>query len=188
MPLDLHSPNYTANRVSNTAVQKATGKTWPQWFGILDKAGTGKLDHKGIVKIAQAKGAGPWWGQMVTVGYEQVRLNRQKGEKPNGFEIGVSKTFASDAGPLFNAWIDPHRRAKWLPKPAFEITKSTPSKSIRIRCTEDDSRVSVMFYPRESGKCAMTVQHSRLKTSATAEKAKKFWAARIADLQKIVEA
>ena len=36
----------TTNRVSDAEVKKATGKTWSEWFTILDKAGArvGKTD------------------------------------------------------------------------------------------------------------------------------------------------
>jgi hypothetical protein len=189
MKRDIHSPEYTTNRVSNVAVQKATGKVWPQWFKILDDAGAAKLDHKGIVKILHEKcGVGPWWGQMVTVGYEQARGLRKKGEKADGFEISATKTFGAEAGTLFAAWTDARRRAKWLGKAAFEITTATAGKSIRIKWTEDDTRVSVMFYPKGKGKCAVNVQHGKIKTASGAEKAKIFWAARLGELQKIIEA
>jgi len=61
--------------VSNEAVRAKTGKTWPDWFAILDKAGARKMDHKQIVAyLNEHHQVGPGWQQMVTVGYEQARI------------------------------------------------------------------------------------------------------------------
>ncbi len=40
----------TAPRMSDEAVKAKTGKTWKEWFAILDKAGARKLSHQDIVK------------------------------------------------------------------------------------------------------------------------------------------
>jgi len=58
--------------MSDEAVKAKTGKTWKQWFALLDKAGAQKLTHKAIVKyLSEKQNVGPWWCQMVTVTYEQ---------------------------------------------------------------------------------------------------------------------
>ena len=55
-------------RMSDEAVKAKTGKTWKEWFAILDKAGATKLTHQEIVKLLNTNhGVGPWWQQMVTV-------------------------------------------------------------------------------------------------------------------------
>jgi len=61
-------------RMSDEAVRSKTGKTWPEWYEILDKAGARELDHKEIVALTQHHGVGSWWGQMVTVTYEQFAV------------------------------------------------------------------------------------------------------------------
>ena len=79
--------------MSDEAVQAKTGKTWKQWFSLLDKAGAKKMSHQEIVKYLNTnEGVGPWWQQMVTVSYEQARGLRELHQKPAGFEIGVSRT------------------------------------------------------------------------------------------------
>jgi len=82
--------------ISSAAVKKATGKTWREWLGVLDKAGAAKLPHKDIVqRLQRAHRLADWWGQMVAVGYEQARGLRVKHQKPDGFEISVAKTIAA---------------------------------------------------------------------------------------------
>src|SRR5262247_3618814 len=78
-------------RMSDAAVKAKTGKTWKEWFAILDKAGARKLSHKEIVSyLSNEQGVGPWWQQMVTVTYEQQTGKRGEHEKPDGYEISIS--------------------------------------------------------------------------------------------------
>ena len=39
------------DRIGDEAVAKRTGKTWPEWFKALDKAGAKKLDHPAIARM-----------------------------------------------------------------------------------------------------------------------------------------
>ena len=60
--------------ISSEAVHAKTGKTWPEWFAVLDKAGASGWPHKDIATHLHDKcGCPDWWSQMVTVGYEQAR-------------------------------------------------------------------------------------------------------------------
>ncbi len=80
-------------RMSDDAVTAKTGKNWKQWFVIIDKAGGQKMSHQEIVKLLNSKhNVGAWWGQMVTATYEQQTGLRQNHQKPDGFEISVSRT------------------------------------------------------------------------------------------------
>ena len=74
--------------MSDEAVKAKTGKTWKEWFAILDKAGARKMTHKEIVQVLNSEhGVGPWWQQMVTVTYEHERGLRDRHEKPEGYQI-----------------------------------------------------------------------------------------------------
>lgn len=64
---------------SDAAVAAKTGKSWAQWFAVLDAAGANKMSHKEIVAyLRDNHDIGSWWQQMVTVGYEQARGLREK--------------------------------------------------------------------------------------------------------------
>jgi hypothetical protein len=175
------------NGMSSEAVKKATGKTWPQWLKLLDAAGCKTMDHKQIVAVVSSKyGIGPWWQQMVTVGYEKAR-GRQKGEKPDGFSFSVSKTIGVDADAIYHAWFDAKTRAKWLAE-ELTITTSTPRRSVRFKWDADDTRGNAMLYPKVAGKCQITVEHNKLPNAAAATKMKKFWSARLDQLKGLLEA
>lgn len=71
------------NKVSNTAVQKATGKSWDNWIKIIDKEGGDSLSHKEIAKmlsdkawelLTSPKGLKVWLGEVPS-------LKFKKGEK-----------------------------------------------------------------------------------------------------------
>lgn len=82
-------------RISDEAVQRATGRSWDEWFGWLDERGAGGMSHREIVALLAREGGieRGWWQQMVTVEYERARGLRVEGETADaGFEIGVSKT------------------------------------------------------------------------------------------------
>src|SRR6266550_1359843 len=105
-----------APRTSDAAVKAKTGKNWKQWFALLDKAGARKLTHQEIVKHLSAKhDVGPWWQQMVTVAYEQARGLRHKHQRPEGYQISVSRTVNTSLARLYKSFSNAKSRSSWLP-------------------------------------------------------------------------
>ncbi len=175
-------------RIGDAALAAKTGKNWDAWFKILDAAGARKMSHREIAAfLAKRYGAERgWWWQMVTVGYEQERGKRVTHEKPEGFEVGSSKTIAASLGSLYRAWTDAKLRKRWLSDAAFSISKATPRKSIRIKWGDGTGRVSVMFYPK-GAKNQVTVQHGRLPNATAAKKTQAYWKERLEQLRGILE-
>ncbi|HEX2861457.1 MAG TPA: DUF4287 domain-containing protein [Lacunisphaera sp.] len=172
---------------SSAAVKKATGRTWREWFALLDKAGAAKLPHKDIVRWLQRNHQlADWWGQMVTVGYEQARGLRVKHQQPDGFEISVAKTIAAPVGRAFAAWREASLREQWLPRTPLTVRKATPHKSIRI-LWGDDTLLSVNFWPKGSLKCQVVPQHARLPSPEAAEKMKAYWSEKLEALRAFLE-
>ena len=69
--------------MSDDAVKARTGKTWTEWFAILDAAGAGKMTHPQIATYLSTEQAVPdWWSQMVTVTYEKARGLRESAPTP----------------------------------------------------------------------------------------------------------
>jgi uncharacterized protein YndB with AHSA1/START domain len=173
--------------MTNAAVEKATGKSWQQWFAVLDKANATRLTHKEIAAILREKhNLSMWWSQMITVGYEQERGMRKVHQQPEGFEISKSKTLNLSALKAFKAWNDKRARDKWLGKD-ITIRKATPGKSMRITWSDARTRVDVNFYEKGKNKCQVSVQHTRLSSAAQAEKMKKYWAAALISLAEFLE-
>ncbi|MDP2935088.1 MAG: DUF4287 domain-containing protein [Dehalococcoidia bacterium] len=90
--------------IGDTAVKASTGKTWAEWFAILDGAGATRMSHKEIVTyLGEHHQVPEWWQQMVTVTYEQSRGLREKHETPGGFQVSVTKTIAVPVDKLRSA-------------------------------------------------------------------------------------
>src|SRR5262249_32186840 len=67
--------------MADAAVKAKTGKDWAGWFGLLDRAGAKKLEHKQIAQVLRKDhGVPSWWSQMVTVEYERSRGMRERHE------------------------------------------------------------------------------------------------------------
>ena len=93
--------------ISDAALSAATGRTWAEWFVVLDAQGAAGAPataggpakpawrHPLIARwLHDECDVDPWWCQGITVGYEQARGLRQPGQRADGtFEVSVSKTF-----------------------------------------------------------------------------------------------
>jgi hypothetical protein len=185
VPAKTKSDEY--NNMSTAAVQAKTGKTWAEWITALDAEGCAKLSHKEIVAVVNSRfGIGPWWQQMVTVGYEQAKGLRVKNQKADGFAVGVSKTLSVSAETLFKAFNDVRTRKKWLAEP-ITIRTATPAKSLRITWGDGPSSLSVNLYPKGEAKCQVTIQHEKIANAKEAAQLKKFWAEKIEALRALLE-
>jgi len=167
------------NGLGSAAVKKATGRSWAEWLAVLDKSGARKKPHRDIAELLHSRHALPgWWAQMVTVGYEQARGRRLKHQKPDGFEVSVSRTVAAPVARAFEAWKDATQREKWLPRTPLTVRKATPNKSIRITWT-DGTTLSVNFWSKGALKCQVVPQHGKLPDAESAERMKSFWAEKL---------
>lgn len=175
--------------ISDEAVAAATGKHWKQWLSLLDKAGAKNMTHREIVTVVHNRyGVGPWWRQMVAVGYEQARGLRQRHEKPGGFEISRSKTVAVALTKLYTAWHDAKLRNRWLGDGPLVVRKATHNKSMRITWCDKKTSVEVNFYAKGGAKSQVTVQHSKLPDAKRGDQMKKYWGKTLDRLKAALEA
>ena len=173
--------------ISDAAVQSKTGKTWAEWIKVLDKAKAYEMPHKDIAIYLSEKHQVPdWWCQMVTVGYEQARGLREKHERPEGYQISVSKTMAVPVTTLYAAWMDEAMRARWLKRKSLAMRGATPPKTIHITWTGKSS-VEARFYARGQARSQVTVQHSKLPSADEGEKMKAYWSSALDRLRRVLE-
>jgi hypothetical protein len=172
--------------ISDAVVAAKTGKTWPQWFAVLDRAGARTLPHPAIARLLHEKHGVPgWWSQMVTVEYERARGLRAIHQQAGGYTASVSRTFAAATGTLFRAWTDAPRRRRWLGAARLTVTSATPGKYVHVRC-DDGTRVDVGFYPKGKVRCQMAVAHCKLPRARDVVRMKKYWGAALDRLQKVL--
>jgi uncharacterized protein YndB with AHSA1/START domain len=173
--------------ISSEAVKAKTGKTWAQWFALLDKAKAQAMSHKDIVAVLTRKNdPGPWWRQMVAVAYEQAKGLRAKHEKPDGFEISRSKTLGAAVDDVYEAWGNARRRLLWLPGAKLTIRKATENKTLRVTWG-DGSNVEVRLSSKGSQKTQITVQHGKLAGARAAAAQKAFWGEALDRLAQLLE-
>jgi uncharacterized protein DUF4287 len=176
-----------STEIGDAAVKAKTGKTWAQWFAALERAGARRMTHKEIVALLAGKHElGPWWRQMVTVGYERHAGKRKLHEKPEGFEISRSRTFAAPVDDVFEAWGNARRRAAWLPGEPPSVRKATENRSLRMTWA-DGTNVEVMLYLKGPQKTQVAVQHGRLASARAATKQKAYWGEALDRLAQLLE-
>lgn len=167
---------------------RATGRAWSEWLAVLDRAGARAMAHKDIALLLSRKfGVPDWWGQMVTVGYEQARGLRAAQERADGFAASASRTVAAPVGRLFNAWCDAEARGRWLLDAPVEVRRSVDGKSMRMSWKSGASSVDVSFQSRGPGKSQVAVEHGKLKSAASARTQKAFWSAALDRLKALLE-
>jgi uncharacterized protein YndB with AHSA1/START domain len=177
-----------SGRMSDNAVHAATGKNWDEWLSIMDAAGAAGWTHKQIVAFLHDEhGVGAWWQQMVTVEYERARGLRAKHERPDGFQVSVSKTLSAPVQEAFEAWNDRERRTQWMKQPDFTVRKATPAKSMRITWIDGQTSLEINFYEKGPGRSQVVAQHSKLQDSDMAAEMKAYWAADLNRLKAYLE-
>jgi hypothetical protein len=165
--------------VSTDAVARRTGKTWDDWFEVLDSAGAATLDQRGIIAIlAQKHGIGPWWQQMIAVGYESLRAKSDKPPAVDGFQINSSCTLDAPLPRVFRLWNDAGERARWLADDRFVVRGTTADKVIRARWGKGTSHVAVSF-AEKSGRTEVSVEHHQIESRGAAEQMKAYWAKKL---------
>ena len=174
--------------MSDAVVRAKTGKSWPQWFALLDRAGCKSMTHKEIVARVGAQLEVPgWWQQMVTVAYERARGLREKYQAADGFQASASRTVDVPVDVLFAAWADPKRRRNWLGDVKLVVRKSTPDKSMRITWPNPPSHLDVYFVSKRLAKSQLAISHRKLADAKAVASMKAFWAGALSRMKEIVE-
>lgn len=177
-------------RISDEAVIDKTGRSWDQWFEILDGEGARELDHATIARnLSERHGLTAWWAQSVTVAFEKSRGLRADHQGCEGdYAVSASKTLTVPAETAFNAFHDEGERAAWLPVQGLRVRTATLPKSVRFDWTNGASRVNVHLSEKGAGKTQVSLEHEKLSDAAEAEQMKAFWRERLAQLKTHLEA
>lgn len=161
--------------MGDTALRAATGKSWQQWFRLLDAAGATAWTHPQIVVwLTETHGVGAWWAQGVTIGFEQERGMRVPGQRADGtFEVSASRAVAGEQEEALEAVIVVVSAE--LGKPA---SVSTTAKYATARWKlEGRESVLATADPAKSGKTRVSLSQQRMTTHAQMTPAKERLAA-----------
>lgn len=175
-------------RMSDEAVEAKTGKAWKEWFTILDRAGAKNMTHQEIATYLHTKhSVPPWWTQMVTVTYEQQRGLRDKHQRPDGYQISVSRTINAPLTKLFKAVNDDKSRSAWLDEKGLVVRKTTANKTMRVTWSDGKQNLEFYFYPKGDNKSQIVAQHSKIADAKTAAKMKTYWSKALDRLRQALE-
>lgn len=195
-------------RLSEEAVRKATGRSWDEWFTIIDNFGGEKLSHKQIAQTLFEKAFIPsgWWCQSVTVEYEKARGRRMLGETAaSGFEVGVSRTFAVTPVTAWETLVSPKGLRVWLGDTAKlslepgapystkegttgEVRTVKPGERLRVRwhptSLRKPSTLQVTVMPAQA-KSTISFHQEQLSSAKERETMRANWQRALADLEKL---
>ncbi len=194
--------------ISDDAVRKATGKSWSQWFHILDSLEAARKEHKEIVALLRAEGTvqSHWWMQTIAVEYEKARGLRKTGEtKQAGYQMGVQRGIPLSPAETWELLLSPPGLALWLGRlEELPLVKSHPyrtgegtggevrafSSGKQIRLTwhppflKRSSTLQLRFEPAADHRCTLRVHQENLSSEEEREGMKRHWSE---VLERIVE-
>ena len=174
--------------MSDAALKEKTGCTWDAWVGALDYYGAAEMSHRDIAKLVAEKfKVGDWWTQTVSVGYERIKGLRTRGQQRDGtFGATKSRTYHVPVDTLFDAWMNPKTRNRWL-NANVRVRVATAPKSMRLDWP-DGGIIAVGFTSKGATKSAVALEHSHLPDRETAARLKEQWAERLDALGEVLAA
>ncbi len=128
-----------------------------------------------------------WNAQAITGSYERVRGGRAVGQHEDGFRVSASKMVAVPVERLFDAFVEPAKRMRWLPDGELRERTATKPKSARFDWGNDGQRVHVTFAAKGGDRSTMTLSHERLADAAERDRMKVYWRERTAALKQELE-
>ncbi|MGV8911719.1 MAG: hypothetical protein ACOH14_03805 [Rhodoglobus sp.] len=161
--------------LTDEAIRAGTGKGWEEWCALIDQF-PGRADgHAAIAKhVRDDLGAGDWWSQGVTVGYERITGLRLPHQMPDGtFTANKSSTVAIEAEELRHLLLDDGDRAELFPTVATELKSKRTAKAIRIGMGTGSA--IIRLEERSGGRTQIAIQHSQLPTFDDVEEWKFYW-------------
>jgi hypothetical protein len=188
-----HEPKPAGTRVlatSDESIRQRTGRGWEEWFDLLDEWGAAERSHREIeIWVAGQQGVVPlaWNAQAVAGSYERARGLRAVGEHPDGFRSSTTRTVAVPVERLYDAFVDPSQRGRWLLDGELHDRTATRPRSARFDWGDGSTRVHVTFTAKGVDKSTATVSHQRLADAREAERMKAFWRDRITTLKEELE-
>jgi hypothetical protein len=176
-------------RPNDESVLENTGRTWDEWFALLDEWGATDKKHPAIARwLSAEQGVDGWWAQSVTVAYEQERGMRAPGQRPDGtYSVTASKTVAVPVEALFEAFHDESVRGRWLGESELTVRTARPGKSMTAAWEDGSTRVTIGFDAKGEGKSQVALAHEKIDSAGRADELKAFWRDRMNALKELLE-
>ena len=175
---------------SDAEIRRRTGRGWEEWFDLLDEWGAPEKTHREAARwVAEQQGVVPlaWNAQAVVGSYERARGLRAVGEHEDGFTVTASKTVAVPVERVYEAFVDPSVRERWLPDGELRERTTIEPRSARFDWGDGATRVHVTFLAKGEEKSTAALSHERLADAAEADRMKAYWRERVTTLKEVLE-
>jgi uncharacterized protein YndB with AHSA1/START domain len=188
--------NYESEHdTAGASAKAATGRTYEDWFRLLDAAGGATAGRKALGDLLLKKhNLDAWWAITLIVEYEKTRGAFDKDGAPRGYNICVTKSFSAPPARAFEElakgawWLGPKATATLAEGAAFDdgdghtgtFKKVVPGKSIKFTWQgaghQLGETVEIKLTP-SGAKTAVALTHDRLPDRAAADGMRAAWAA-----------
>ena len=170
-------------RSNDETVVAKTGRTWGDWFAILDDAGAATLAHRDIAAALQSDHDIPaWWAQSITVEYERARGLRDVHQTTRGYEVSVSKTIDAPPDSVWAALTQPALVAKWVDRP-FNDRGSKQAGTVRADFDGSTSNLTLGCNNKGIGRTQVVIVQSKLPNHDAVETQRAYWRVAIERLE-----
>ena len=173
--------------MADDRIRAGSGKTWDEWFRILDDWGATERTHRDIATwLREEQGVPGWWAQSVTVGYERARGMRARNQTTRGFEVSVQRTVKAPADRVSGAVTQARVRNRWLDRGSLTPRSSRPKRATADFDVDDGSRVTIYLEERSASGTTVLVSHTKLAGSGDVTARRAYWKERLAALAELV--
>jgi len=189
---------------SDESVKSATGRTWQEWFKLIDERGGPPLGRRkiGLILYDEFK-VDTAWGAAINIEYEAARGIVEKDGRPKGFMICATKTVGVPVSRAYQAFTSARELECWFGAGSaieFEeggrfvnsdgdcgtLTRIRTDKAIRFTWEQPrhtpGTVVEVTFQPK-GDRCVVMVAHDRIRTRAEADDLRATWSAALDTLK-----
>jgi uncharacterized protein YndB with AHSA1/START domain len=194
---------------TDEAAEAATGKTFEEWFRVLDERGGPAQGRRAINDYLYTEcKVDAWWCPTINIRYEAARGVTEKDGRPKGYTICATKTVAAPVEQVYAAWASGKALSRWF----GEGTEAEVADGGRYRCADGDqgvfkrvrpnkdlrltwenpavtpgSIVDVAFQDKGKGKTGVVVTHDRIQTRAEADGLRAGWGEALDRLKALLE-
>lgn len=168
----------------DAVIRAATGRSWAQWFRVLDRFDVAAAGHSATVRhLAEEHECPRWWRQRIAQAHAQLRGLREPVRRD--LAANTSRTLSVAVEDLYRAWRG-RGPAKWLVGARFKIQRANENRSLRLDWP-DHTSVEIYFWSKGERRSQVNVMHRQLASASEVAQMKLFWTRALDQLQALLE-
>lgn len=180
------------SEITDHLVYARTGRSWEQWYELLDGMGAQGLPQREITeKLIADHALSKWWARSITKAFE-YRIGRRLMRQVNSgtFQTSTSKTLPCDMDITLHFWKEhlgiagSFNGISFISEPSVQQTGKWRYWKVELA---DGSKVSVVIGEKPKGKSHLAVNHEKLEDAQAMGTWKSFWRNYLWDFCKALE-